>query len=95
MKLRIARKMDTGGVGSRRLAHGDKRQWWTVYTDDQLRRAEVRLRQSWSRRNPPVGEDRRRNVSPDWFAANRVESRLARQRALRRSRRILRGLGLQ
>ncbi len=74
MKLRIAR------------VRPDKRKWWAVYTDDQLRRAVVRLRRSWIRCSPVV--DGYRNVEgTDYFAMNRVESRLVRQRALRRFRR--------
>lgn len=86
MKLRIARKMDTGSWRQRPHRDKDKREWWTVYSDDQLRRAMVRLGRSWRRHSPVI--DGRRNVEgTDFFAMNRVESRLVRQRALRRSRR--------
>lgn len=84
MRLRIARKMDTGSWSSRRKP--DKRKWWTVYSDGQLRIAVRRLRRSWSRCSPVV--DGHRNVEgTDFFAMNRVESRLIRQRAIRESRR--------
>lgn len=86
MKLRIARKMDTGDWKRRARVRSDKRKWWAVYTDDQLRRAVVRLRRSWIRCSPVINGYR--NVEgTDYFAMNRVESRLVRQRALRRFRR--------
>lgn len=86
MKLRIARKMDTGDWKRRARVRPDKRKWWAVYTDDQLRRAVVRLRRSWIRCSPVINGYR--NVEgTDYFAMNRVESRLVRQRALRRFRR--------
>ncbi len=85
MKLRIARKMDTGDWKRLRRGVHDKRRWWTVYSNDQLLRAERRLRRSWSTRCP-VQADGRRNLTPDWFAANRVESRRVRQAVLRRYR---------
>jgi hypothetical protein len=82
MKLRIARKMDTGGVGSRRLRKRQKRTWWLVYTHDQLERAERRLRHSWTTHRRPGAEPGTLTLTPDWFAANRVQSRRARQRAV-------------
>jgi hypothetical protein len=85
VKLRIARKMDLGSWKQWARADRDKRVWWTVYTEEQLRRAELRLRKSWQTRCP-VRPDGSRSVSPDFFAANRIESRLARQRAIRRVR---------
>lgn len=89
MKLRIARKMDTGGWKQRRRKDREfrKRVWWHVYTDEQLTRAERRLRKSWTTRRVASFDDEGRKMwtlVPDWFAANRVESRLIRQRALRR-----------
>jgi hypothetical protein len=84
VRLRIARKMDTGSWKRKRRDH-DKRVWWQVYTDEQLQRAKCRLQKSWLRRSPVV--DGMRNVEgTDFFAMNRVESRLIRQRALRRLR---------
>lgn len=77
MKLRIARKM------GQRFRCRDKRPWWSIYTDEQYQRAEVRLRRSWSRACPALANGLR-SVSPDFFAANRAESRRTRQRALRR-----------
>jgi hypothetical protein len=82
VKLRIARKMDPR---SARRA-GDKRPWSNVYTDEQLQRAERRLRKS-HRTRCPVIDGKFRAVSPDYFAANRVNARHIQQRALRRFRR--------
>jgi hypothetical protein len=85
MRLRVARKMDRGYWKRRAVDDKDKRTWWRVYTDDQLRRAEIRLRRSWGTRCP-VEPDGERALTLDWFAANRVQSRRARQRALRKIR---------
>lgn len=85
MRLRIARKMDTGSWQQRLRGGKDKRKWWSVYSDDQLQRAVARLRRSWMRCSPVINGYR--NVQgTDYFAMNRVESRLIRQRALRRHR---------
>lgn len=84
MKLRIARKMDTGSWKQRDRKDKDKRTWWKVYTNDQLQQAMYRLRRSWSRRNPVI--DGWRNVEgTDFFAMNRVESRLIRQKIINKS----------
>jgi hypothetical protein len=83
MKLRIARKIDPGTWDRRARAQRHKRTWWSVYTDDQLRRAARRLRRAW-RACCPLQPGGMIAVNEDFFAANRVESRLARQRALRR-----------
>lgn len=86
MKLRIARKMDRGWWKRRAIDDRDKRPWHSVYTDDQLARAERRLRKSWhTHRVVTVNEEGQRvsTVTLDWFAANRVNSRRIRQRALR------------
>lgn len=93
MKLRIARKMDPGSWQRLERAARDKRAWRAVYTDDQLRRAERRLERSWRTACPPAA-DGSRAVSPDFFAANRVQSRRIRQAALRRHRaRAMHGAG--
>lgn len=85
MKLRIARKMDTGDWKRRARGIVDKRPWWSVYTDEQLRRAERRLRRSHRTRCPVIAGVQA--VHPDYFAANRVHARHVQQRALRRHRR--------
>jgi hypothetical protein len=88
MKLRIARKMDIGNWKRRKHDDRDKRSWWQVYTDDQLRRAMDRLRRSWHTRCPPIHIEEGKSVRalvPDFFALNRVESRLVRQRAIRQA----------
>lgn len=82
MKLRIARKIDPGGWQRRARRGKDKRTWWTVHTDETLRRAVARLRTSW-RRLCPLEADGGRRVSEDFFASNRVESILIRQRTIR------------
>jgi hypothetical protein len=78
--------MDLGSAGRRARAPIDRRPWWSVYTDEQLQRAERRLLKSW-RTRCPAKPDGSRLVSPDFFAANRVQSRHVRQRALLRHRR--------
>jgi hypothetical protein len=68
----------------------DTRTWWQVYSVDQLRRAERRLRRSWrAHRETSTGSDGRKlwSLIPDWFAANRVASRRARQAAILKDRR--------
>lgn len=81
MKLRIARKMDQGTHAQQR-ARGDKRTWWFVYTDGQLKRAERRLLRSWLTHRP-LQADGCRRVHRE-LAANRVNSRRVRQRIIRR-----------
>ncbi|HET9063764.1 MAG TPA: hypothetical protein VFO62_10785 [Candidatus Binatia bacterium] len=80
MRLRIARKMDP------RRARDiiGPRPWFGIYTDEQLQRAERRLRRSHHTRCPVI--DGWRAVHPDFFAANRVHARHIQQRALRRVR---------
>lgn len=90
MRLRIARKMDRGWWKRRAIDDRDKRPWYAVYTDEQLDRAERRLRKSWhTHRVVTVNEDGQRSstITLDWYAANRVRTRRIRQGVLRRSRR--------
>lgn len=87
MRLRIARKMDRGFWKRRAIDDKDKRTWWAVYRDDQLERALRRLRKSWtSRRTKGYTSDGKLwwSLTDDWFRGNRVESRLIRQRTIRR-----------
>lgn len=85
MKLRIARKMDRGGVHRRAHDAKDKRPWWSVYTDEQLQRAQRRLERSWRTANP-LHPDGGRKTGPDFFAANRVHARRIRQGVIGRLR---------
>lgn len=80
MKLRIARKMDMTPKHVAPNRKRDRRVWWRAYSVDQLLNAERRLRRSWSTHSPVV--DGHRNVTPDFFAMNRVHSRRVRQGAI-------------
>lgn len=88
MRLRIARKMDTGDWRRRERQADrkpDHRPWWSVYNAPQLERAERRLRKRWRRSCPAAIDDRGikyRDVSDDFFAANRIEARRQQQTAL-------------
>jgi hypothetical protein len=84
MKLRIARKMDRGFWKRRALEDKDKRVWWQVYTEDQLLRAERRLRKSWRTHCPLQVRDgvSFRWLTEDFYRANRVMSRRTRQHVI-------------
>jgi len=69
--------------GSDQRRHPDKRPWWTVYSENQLLEAELRLGRSWRRANPRTHDDGRQ-TDPDFFAMNRVRSRRLRQRFIAR-----------
>jgi hypothetical protein len=86
VKLRIARKMDMGYWKRRKRddRRNAKRPWWSVYSDDQLKRAHARLRKSWLHRSPPAVDGMRNVRGTDYFAMYRVESRMIRQRTLKR-----------
>lgn len=90
MRLRVARKIDRGSWKRRKRDNRDKRVWWATYTDEQLCAAIRRLRRSWvTHRKSSVDSSGRRSWSlvPDWFASNRIESRLIRQVTIRNMRR--------
>lgn len=86
VKLRIARKMDQTPRHIAPNRRRDKRTWYLVYNDDQLRRAKKRLSRSWRTRSP-IEIDGTRSVGPDFFAYNRVESRLIRQTTIAKMKR--------
>lgn len=83
MRLRIARKMDQRPPHAYPNRRRDKRVWWMVYSADQLARSEQRLGESWRGACPPLA-DGTRNLTPDFFAMNRVSSRRIRQATIRK-----------